>query len=175
MTEVIVDPARGRLLKADRATPGATQGCGATGSCPGGNSAPVWTDLVASGIVTSSTATVRATGSAAITADEAPGTPTGLVASVVNGTVALSWNAPADQGASLVTGYVISATAAGHGTFYLATRSAATSYNWPLSSPVTGLAPLDSSFPVSEPVTFAVEAVNAEAYGQFSTTANITP
>jgi hypothetical protein len=70
--------------------------------------APVWTDVVATGVVDSGTATVPPAGNAATIPTRVPGAPTGLVATPGPNQVALSWNAPTNRGGSPITDYVVS-------------------------------------------------------------------
>lgn len=159
LSEVIVDPQRGRVLEVDYATPPSTRTTGGT-SKGLGTLGPLWTDVVASGLVGSNTATLPASGTATITATQVPGAPTGLVATVRNGVVDLSWDAPS-SGVGPVTDYHVYALGA-KGGGEVDTRSAATAYAWRL--PTSG-----------QTMRFAVQAVNQFGYGPRSTYTMTTP
>jgi hypothetical protein len=177
VAEVIVDPHQGRLLEVDYAVPGTTsatpggEACATSASgvqCtqPVGEEilAPVWTDLVASGVVNSNTQSVPASGTATITATQVPGPPTSLEATVFNGTVHLSWTAPSDQGVSPVTDYLVYAGTSdspGNGGVK-DTQSTATTYDWIYS-------------PGGQPVTFNVQAANAQGAGLLSASVTVVP
>jgi hypothetical protein len=159
LSEVIVDPKRGRVLEVDYASPPATTTTDG-GSKGLGTLSPLWTDVVASGVVGSNTGTVPASGTAKITATQVPGAPTGLAATVRNGVVNLSWDAP-PSGAGPVTNYhVYELGPKGGGE--ADTRSAATAYAWRLPT-------------LGKTMRFAVQAVNELGYGPRSAYITITP
>ncbi len=96
---------------------------------------------------------------AAITAT-APGTPTGVNATVGSGQATVEWTAPASDGGSPITGYVVTASPGGQ---------TCTWTSGPLSCVVTGLTD-------GVAYTFSVVAVNAAGSGAGSTpTAPVTP
>jgi hypothetical protein len=177
VAEVIVDPDQGRLLEVDYAVPGTTSAPPGGAACANSSSglqctqpvgeeilAPLWTDLVASGVVGSNTESVPASGTATITATQVPGAPTSLEATVVDGTVHLSWTAPSDQGVSPVTDYLVYAGASdspGNGGVK-DTQSTATTYDWIYS-------------PGGQPVTFNVQAANAQGAGLLSASVTVVP
>ena len=178
VAEVIVDPAQGRLLEAEFVAPGPTSTLPGGSSCVGVSGgaclpiapvgeeimAPVWTDLVASGVVGSESEIVPASGTATITATQVPGAPIGLNATVDNGAVYLSWTAPLNQGMSSVIDYVVYAGTPGSpGNGGLKnTQSTATSYDWLYS-------------PGGQPLSFSVQAVNAEGGGLLSKPLIVVP
>lgn len=176
VNEVIVDPERGQLLEVDYAPPGASRTLPNVCTTIGGNRTcrppkgaaslgPLWTDVVARGVVGSTTATVSATGSVTVTATQVPGAPTDLVATVQNGAVDLTWDPPAAMGAGPVTDYeVYLGTTGSPKTGPMNTQSAATTYSWPLLL-----------LPSGKPMTFAVQAVNADGYGPQSSSVRIMP
>jgi len=181
--EVIVDPATGQLLEARFVPVPSTlpshDTCGGmanvtTTTCvpvtgPSMGTAPLWVDVVASGVVGSPTATVPGAGRLLPTATLAPAAPTGVVGTAVpvgdvgtavpangsdpTGTVHLSWTAPADPGASPVVDYIVYQTSPGNGFSLHDTGSAATSFTWPW--PKSG-------------ATYTVQAINGDAYGPAS-------
>jgi hypothetical protein len=177
VAEVIVDAHQGRLLEVDYAVPGTTSAAPGGEACATSTSglqcaqpvgeevlAPVWTDLVASGVVNSNTQSVPATGTATITATQVPGAPTALEATVVDGTVHLSWTPPSDPGVSPVTDYLVYAGTSdspGNGGVE-DTQSTATTYDW-----------IDS--PGGKPVTFNVQAANAQGAGLLSEAVTVVP
>jgi hypothetical protein len=124
VSEVIFDASSGSLLEARFALPAPTIPPNKAEACTGPVSsnapptcthgigeaimAPVWTDVVATGVVDSGTATVPPAGNAATIPTRVPGAPTGLVATPGPNQVALSWNAPTNRGGSPITDYVVS-------------------------------------------------------------------
>ena len=109
VSKVIVDPTTGRLLEAQFALPDSTlplpggsvcvgpvAGSNEPPSCHSGGGeaelAPIWTDVVSTGVVDSDTATLPPVGNGPITAALVPGAPTGLTATPENGQVLLSGN-----------------------------------------------------------------------------------
>jgi hypothetical protein len=177
VAEVIVDPQQGRLLEVDYAVPGTTSAPPGGADCATSSSslqcvqpvgeeimAPVWTDLVASGVVGSNTQTVPASGTVTITATQVPGAPASLEATVVDGTVRLSWTTPSDQGVSPVTDYLVYAGTPGSpgNGGVKDTQSAATTYDWIYS-------------PGGQPVTFTVQAANQQGAGLLSAAVTVVP
>jgi hypothetical protein len=189
VSKVIVDPATGRLLEAQFALPASTLpnpgGTMCTGpanapisslTCTAASSghqmtiAPIWTDVVATGVVGSDTATLPSAGNRATTVSLVPGAPGGLSATPQNGPfqqVGLSWTAPTNIGASPITDYVIYEYSDGQtpGTGPSAvfdTHSTATNYSWLLAG-------------AGQAATFTVQAVNADGYGAASNSVSVTP
>jgi len=93
----------------------------------------------------------------------APGAPSGVVGSAGNGSVALSWSAPASDGGSAITAYRVTPYVGGVAQTPLPTGSASTSYT------VTGLTN-------GTAYTFRVAAINAVGTGPDSAaSAAVTP
>ncbi|HEX3946440.1 MAG TPA: hypothetical protein VHW47_01990 [Acidimicrobiales bacterium] len=179
VSEVVVDPTDGQLLEArftlpppalppHRSCEGSakttTTVCfAATGTMVATD--PMWTDVVARGVVGSTTATVPAAGTVQPTAALVPGAPTGLVATATpGGGVVLSWKAPVDPGRGPITDYVVQRVDQrgwGHEMSGQDTKSAATTYRWPYT---------DSNDP-----RYTVQAANADGYGPASAPAAVTP
>ena len=179
VSEVVVDPTTGALLEARYAPPAATMptggnicvtptdvasGSAATPPCPHvvGSTviAPLWTDVVSSGLVGSATGTLPPVGNAATTITSVPGAPTGLVSVTEDNQVHLSWGAPLDAGASAITDYVVyeydgPSTTSGVAAVF-DTHSTATTYTWAFP---------DTSAPSD---TFTVQAVNGDGFGPAS-------
>jgi len=196
--EAVVDPTTGALLEADYApaTSPHFNACGGQLGASNSSSAPTclrpvselsmrpaWTDVVASGVVGSATATVPPDPGATVTRTLVPGAPTGLAVvssapstpgsgstSGSNGSsstsIELSWIPPIDAGASPVIGYVLRHhTGSGHdgagGTTGTAvaeptTLVTGTTYSWTVG-PGTASAG-----------TYTVQAVNADGAGPAS-------
>ncbi len=92
-----------------------------------------------------------------------PGAPTAVVGNPGNRSVALSWNTPASNGGSAITGYVVTPYVGGTAQAPIPTGSASASFN------VTGLTN-------GTAYTFAVAATNAVGTGASSTqSASVTP
>jgi len=92
-----------------------------------------------------------------------PGAPTGVTGTAGNGSVALSWTAPASNGGSAITGYQVTPWVAGVAQTPILTGSTATGYN------VTGLVN-------GTAYTFTVAAINAVGTGADSAaSAPVTP
>lgn len=203
-TEVVVDPSTGALLEADYAPPapvggsvctnlgpvGATVGPVGTNGTTSSHSciqpvsalsiAPAWTDVVASGVVGSSTTTLPPHPGATVTRTLVPDAPTGLTVttatpstpgtttgtsgtSSTSGTVELTWTPPTDAGATPITGYVVHRyTGPGRdgaggttGTSVSTTPLVpGTTYTWTVGTGTTG--------------TYTVQAVNAYGAGPAS-------
>ncbi len=163
VSEVVVDPKTGSLLEAQFALP-APMDHNASGISQA-VLAPVWTDVVATGVVNSKTATLPPTGNAPTTATLVPGSPTGLTATSKNGEIQLSWTAPTNDGFSPIMDYVVyeyagKSTTSGPAALF-DTHSTATNYTW---NDQTGA-----------PCTFTVQAVNASGYGLASSSVTAVP
>lgn len=173
---VIVDPTTGRLLQATFAMPSSTtmpkfQSCGPVGQTTTtcvtrpfqSWTAPVWTDVVASGVVNSPTATLPATGTIRPVVTEVPGPPTHVAITDLPGAgsnVHISWTPPADTGTGPVTGYVVhEALANGGNEIHTGGHTTATEYT--VRATPTG--------------TFIVQAQNAKGTGPPSAPAKAPP
>jgi hypothetical protein len=101
-----------------------------------------------------------------------PGAPTNLTAVAGAGSATLSWTAPADQGTSAITNYVVQRSTDGGTTWQSAIRNRAvtTAHEAPATSrTITGLTNGVS-------YTFRVAATNATGTGAYSTASNaVTP
>ena len=203
VSEVIVDPTTGQLLEAQFASPARTSplpngasscvspynGSSTPPSCKqlanqlanSGTIAPLWTDVVATGVVGSDTATLPPVGDAPTTAALVPGAPVGLTATQTGPVqpiqlqgqndqltqIQLSWSPPNNGGTGPVTDYVVyeyqdgQAPATGPSGVD-DTHSTATSYTWSL---VSG----------GGPAVFTVQAVNADGYGAASSSVTVDP
>jgi hypothetical protein len=182
VSEVVVDPSSGSLLEARFALPAATIPPNKAEVCTGAVDsnapptcthgigeaimAPVWTDVVATGVVDSGTATVPPVGNASTVPNKVPGAPSGLVATPEPNQVALSWNVPTNSGGSPITDYVVSEYTGGSigsgpsGVFDM--RSAATKYTWQFLTD-------------GQPYTFTVQAISADGYGAPSSSVTARP
>lgn len=171
---VVVDPMTGRVLEAEFALPptsgpaprscsgpvGQTATTCATYTGPGISTAPVWTDVVASGVVGSPTATVAPAGALRPVATRVPGAPIDVIPTALPGGagVHLTWSAPADQGTGPVTGYVVAEDTGG---------------TYHLGSPAGATAGTELTLPDATPAgTFTVQAVNAFGSGSASASAS---
>ncbi|HVX20850.1 MAG TPA: CU044_5270 family protein, partial [Acidimicrobiales bacterium] len=184
VSQVVVDPASGQLLEASFALPPTTlpeapETCGGPAgatstTCVATQAvmsiAPLWTDVVARGVVGSPTTTVPPSGTLVPTATVVPAAPGGVVATVLPPTgplpttdVQLSWTPPATSGGGPVTDYVVyqlpTETGRVTGTSSYDTGSTATAYVW--RGGAAGAA-------------YAVVAVNADGYGPASAPAVAT-
>jgi hypothetical protein len=101
------------------------------------------------------TGTSSTPSSAVTPAITAPGLPTGISATVSNGSATVSFTAPVDNGGTPITGYTVTATPAGGGTPITATGT---------SSPITV-----TGLTGGVAYTFTVTATNAVGAGQSST------
>jgi hypothetical protein len=185
VSEVIVNPTLGQLLEAQFALPaptsplpdgasvcvGPVNGSSARSCYQGGDSAtisPVWTDVVASGVVGSGDATLPPVGNAPTTIALVPAAPAGLSATEIGPVqIKLSWSPPTNGGASPVTDYVLyeyqdgQTPTTGPSAVY-DTHSTATTYTWSLIAD-------------GGPATFTVQAVNGDGYGAASNSVTVTP
>ena len=93
-----------------------------------------------------------------------PGAPTGLTTTPASGGVTLSWSAPASNGGSSLTDYLVEYSANGGGSWSTFTHAASTAP----TQTVTGLT-------AGTTYTFRVSAVNAVGAGSPSATATGTP
>ena len=101
--------------------------------------------------------------SVATTPPSAPGAPTGVVGSALDGAAALSWTAPGSNGGSPVTGYRVTPFVNGTAQASILTGSASTSFTVPGLADGTGY-------------TFTVAAINAVGTGPDSSpSAVVTP
>lgn len=129
--------------------------------------APLWTDVVAAGVVGSDTATLPVAVGGPLTANLVPGTPTGATATAVPGQVDLRWTAP-PAGGSPITDYVVryyeGASTSG-GSWTLDTHSTAPGYD---------VAANPAMVVPGQRYTFTVEAENADGYGLPSAPATFT-
>jgi len=131
--------------------------------------APLWTDVVAAGVVGSDTTTVPVAVGGPLTASLVPGAPTGATATAVPGQVSLRWTAP-PAGGSPITDYVVryyeGASTSG-GSWTLDTHSTAPGYDVAATANPAMVVP-------GQRYTFTVEAENADGYGLPSAPATVT-
>ncbi len=180
VSEVVIDPTTGSVLEVQFAVPATVpqpgeRACHNTGpgtpySCTSGTTneavlAPVWTDLVSTGVVDSNTATLPPVGNVPTTLTLVPRAPTGLIATPENGQVELSWTAPTDEGVSPTTDYVVyeytgQLTTAAPAVFD--THSTATNYIW-------------SSLTDGQAYSFTIQAVSQSGYGLASSSVTAVP
>ena len=178
--QLVVDPATGRVLEARFAPPPTTfpqfRSClGAPGqpttSCvthvqttPVAATTPTWTDVVASGVVSSPTATVPPSGTIRPVATAVPGPPIHVVVTDLPGAAGMhvSWTPPAHAGTGPVTGYVVHEANANGGFELPVTdgHTTATEYTFRGGTPAG---------------TYTVQAENAEGTGRASAPAKGPP
>lgn len=201
VTEIVVDPSTGAVLETQFGGPppslGGVDGCvgpagatvGPSGAAAGSatstpsttcalplaawSSRPLWTDVVASGVVASDTAILPTSGTGPITADLVPGAPGDLSATALPGGQAkLSWTPPPPNGGP-ITDYLVrlypgAPPSPNDGGWVIDTHSSATTDTLPVAGDM--VPPLTAG----QPYTVVVEAVNAAGYGVISDPAAVT-
>ncbi len=188
VNELVIDPSSGAVLESRFAVPpappvptscietAAGQDCSSQVLVSSLDSSPVWTDVVASGVVTSEDSTLPVTTTGPLTAALVPGTPTGLTATSAASRMNLSWTAPVSDGGP-ITDYLVreyEGPSTSGGVWFFDTGSAAARFTIAPTTPGAGGAINGGSDMPGQVYTFTVEAVNADGYGLPSASVTVT-